>query len=70
MTFLHIHDQGLPKHALGERRNDALTAAHIDDALRTRALPAAAQAMQHLQVDMALALRVLIDPGRRRGPAL
>jgi len=66
MTYLHIHDQGLPKYALGERRRDEVTAAHVHDALRARGLPASAQAMEYLQIDMAVALRVLVEPGRRR----
>ena len=67
MTYLHIHDQGLRKHALGERRSDAATAENIHDALRAHGLRAAAQAMEFQEVDMAVALRVLVEPGRRRG---
>jgi hypothetical protein len=69
MTYLHMHDQGLPKHALGERRNDQLTAEKVRDALRAHGLPAAAQAMACQQVRMDVALRVLATPGRRRGQA-
>jgi hypothetical protein len=69
MTYLHIHDQGLPKHALGERRTDHVTAENVHDALRAHGLPAAAQAMEYQQVDMDVALRVLVEPGRRRGQA-
>lgn len=66
MTYLHIHDQGLPKRALGERRTDRASADDVDDALRAHGLHAAAQAMQHQQVDLAIALRVLSRPARRR----
>lgn len=69
MTYLHIHDQGLPKHALGERRIDRVTAENVHDALRAHGLPAAAQAMEYQQVDMDVALRVLVEPDRRRGQA-
>lgn len=69
MTYLHIHDQGLPKYALGERRTDHVTAENVHDALRARGLPAAAQALEYQQVDMDVALRVLVEPGRRRRPA-
>ena len=69
MTYLHIHDQGLPKHALGERRIDHVTAENVHDALRAHGLPAAAQALEYQQVDMDVALRVLVEPGRRRGQA-
>ena len=69
MTYLHIHDQGLPRYALGERRHDDQTAEHVHDALRARGLPASAQAMEYLQVDMTVALRVLVEPGRRRRQA-
>lgn len=66
MTYLHIHDQGLPKHALGERRTDHVTAENVHDALRAHGLPATAQALEYQQVDMNVALRVLVEPGRRR----
>jgi hypothetical protein len=69
MTYLHIHDQGLPKRAVGERRSDCVTADNIDDALRAHGLPAAAQAMAHQHVDLAVALRVLSHPARRRASA-
>lgn len=59
MTYLHIHDQGLPKRAVGERRTDRATAESVEDALRARGWHAAAQAMAHQQVDLAIALRVL-----------
>jgi hypothetical protein len=66
MTFMHIRDQGLPKHALGERRFDAATADKVRDALRAHGLQTAAQAMEHQCVSLAVALRVLGEPGRRR----
>jgi hypothetical protein len=69
MTYLHIHDQGLPKQAVGERRSDGVTAGKVEDALRAQGLRAAAQAMEHQQVDLAVALRVLSHPGRRRTSA-
>ena len=69
MTYLHIHDQGLPKHALGEQRTDHATEESVEDALRAHGLRAAAQAMEHLHVDLAIALRVLSHPGRRRAAA-
>ena len=68
MTYLHIHDQGLPKRALGERRTDRATADNVEDALRAHGLRPAAQAMQHQYVDLAIALRVLSHPARRRAP--
>lgn len=66
MTFLHLHDQGLPTHALGERRIDHATAAKVRDALRARGRSAAAQALAHQQVDLAVALRVLVESSKRR----
>ena len=51
---------------LGERRTDHQTAEKIFDALRARSVHAAAQALQHQQVDLATALRVLIKPEWRR----
>ena len=66
MTFMHIPDQGLPKHALGERRFDVATAENVRDALRAQGPRTAAQAMAHQQVSLAVALRVLADPSRQR----
>jgi len=66
MTFLHLHDQGLPIHALGERRVDHATAANVRDALRAQGRSAQAQAMQCQEVDMIVALRLLATPGGRR----
>ncbi|MGJ7913987.1 hypothetical protein ACI48D_00715 [Massilia sp. LXY-6] len=51
-----------------ERRIDDRTASDIGDALRADGTQAAALAMQHLQVDVQVALRVLAgakdEPGR------
>lgn len=69
MTYLHIHDQGLPKHAIGERRTDRATADNVQDALRAHGVRTAAKAMEYQQVDLAVALRVLSDPARRRARA-
>ncbi|ALK98360.1 hypothetical protein AB595_07050 [Massilia sp. WF1] len=52
--------------SLGERRSDHQTAQKIRDALRARSVHAAAQALQHQQVDLATALRVLVKPAWRR----
>jgi hypothetical protein len=52
--------------ALGERRTDKQTAQKIRDALRARSVRAAAQALEHQQVDFATALRVLARPEWRR----
>jgi hypothetical protein len=51
---------------LGERRTDLVTAEKIRDALRARSVHAAAQALEHQQVDLATALRVLAKPEWRR----
>lgn len=71
MTFLHLHqhDQGLPIHALGERRLDHATATAVRDALRAHGRGAQAQAMRHQQVDMIVALRVLAGSGKLRADA-
>lgn len=68
MTFLHIAQNGLPIHALGDRRTDHGTAGKIRDALRARGRQAAARALAHQDIDMATALRVLAAPQRRREP--
>jgi Arc/MetJ family transcription regulator len=55
-----------------ERRIDARTAQDIDDALRADSVKAAALAMEHLQVDVDVALRVLAgdeDRGKQRRQA-
>lgn len=70
MTFLWIDNQGLPPRQYGERRFerriDERTANDIADALRARGTQAAALAMDHLHVDMDLALRVLNGARKRR----
>jgi hypothetical protein len=55
-----------PGNTLGERRTDRQTAEKIRDALRARSVRAAAQALEHQQVDLAIALRVLARPEWRR----
>jgi hypothetical protein len=70
MSYQWIDDQNQPRHprndALGERRTDRQTAEKIRDALRARSVHAAAQALQHQEVDLATALRVLAKPEWRR----
>lgn len=70
MTFLWIDNQGLPPRHFGghrfERRIDERTAGDIADALRARGIQASAMAMEHLHVDMDLALRVLSGARQRR----
>jgi Arc/MetJ family transcription regulator len=70
MTFLWVDNQGLPPRHLGshrfERRIDERTAGDITDALRARGIQPAAMAMEHLHVDMDLALRVLSGARKRR----
>jgi hypothetical protein len=50
-----------------ERRIDDQTASNIADALRARGTQAAAVAMDHLQVDVQVALRVLAGTDDDRG---
>jgi hypothetical protein len=50
-----------------ERRIDARTASDIGDALRADSVQAAAMAMDHLQVDVDVALRVLAGKNDDRG---
>jgi hypothetical protein len=70
MSYQWIDDQSQPRHprndTLGERRTDRQTAEKIRDALRARSVHAAAQALQHQEVDLATALRVLAKPEWRR----
>jgi hypothetical protein len=70
MSYQWIDDQrhvsSAPTEVLGERRADHQTAEKIRDALRARSIHAAAQALQHQQVDLATALRVLVKPEWRR----
>jgi hypothetical protein len=70
MSYQWIDDQSQPRNprsdTLGERRTDRQTAEKIRDALRARSVHAAAQALQHQEVDLATALRVLAKPEWRR----
>jgi len=70
MSYQWIDDHGhsrIPRsETLGERRTDLVTAEKIRDALRARSAHAAAQALEHQQVDLATALRVLAKPEWRR----
>jgi hypothetical protein len=71
MSYQWIDDDSqlrTPRHSLGERRTDHQTAEKIRDALRARSVHAAAQALQHQEVDLATALRVLAKPEWRRQP--
>jgi hypothetical protein len=80
MSYLRMSSQEVPRLYPGqrnfERRIDDRTASDIGDALRADSVQAAALAMQHLQVDVQVALRVLAgtkeEPGkslRRTDPA-
>ena len=70
MSYQWIDDQrhvsSATLEALGERRTDHQTAEKIRDALRARSIHAAAQALQHQEVDLTTALRVLAKPEWRR----
>jgi hypothetical protein len=70
MSYQWIDDHGHARtpraDSLGERRTDHQTAEKIRDALRARSVHAAAQALEHQQVDLATALRVLAKPEWRR----
>ncbi len=70
MSYQWIDEQPQVSHArtasLGERRTDHQTAQKIRDALRARSVHAAAQALEHQEVDLATALRVLVKPEWRR----
>ncbi|MGJ7913986.1 hypothetical protein ACI48D_00710 [Massilia sp. LXY-6] len=57
---------GNRRDTIGDRRTDHDTAEKIRDALRARSIHAAAQALEHQQVDLATALRVLAKPEWRR----
>jgi hypothetical protein len=71
MTFVWLDNQGLPRRSYKsqrfERRIDERTAGDIADALRARGIGAAALAMEHLKVDMDVALQVLAGVSQRRG---
>jgi hypothetical protein len=71
MSYQWIDDQSqlrTPRDTLSDRRTDRQTAEKIRDALRARSVHAAAQALQHQEVDLATALRVLAKPEWRRAP--
>lgn len=74
MTFVWIDNEGLPRRQFGEmcfeRRIDERTSRDIADALRARGVQAAALAMDHLGVDMDVALRVLAWAATRRNAHL
>jgi hypothetical protein len=69
MTYLRTNSHKVPKLYPGqrrfERRIDEHTAADIGDALRADSVQAAAQAMDHLQVDVQVAMRVLAGTTER-----
>ena len=71
MSYLRINSLKVPRMYLGrrhfERRIDDRTAADIGDALRADSVQAAALAMEHLQVDVDVALRVLAGKNDDRG---
>lgn len=66
MTFLHIPDHGRAPHTLGERRRDHATAATIRAALNAPGRQAAARTLARERIDLAIALRILAAPQRRR----
>jgi hypothetical protein len=69
MSYQWIDDHSKPRNpreSLADRRSDRQTAQKIRDALRARSVHAAAQALEHQQVDLATALRVLAKPEWRR----
>ncbi|MCS0589914.1 hypothetical protein ACFQ09_15870 [Massilia norwichensis] len=70
MSYQWIDEQPQFPHTraetLGDRRTDHQTAQKIRDALRARSVHAAAQALEHQEVDLATALRVLAKPEWRR----
>jgi hypothetical protein len=70
MTYLRTNSNKVPRLYSGkrfERRIDEHTAADIGDALRADSVQAAAQAMDHLQVDVQVAMRVLAGTNDDRG---
>jgi Arc/MetJ family transcription regulator len=71
MTYLRTGHHKLPRLSPGqrhfERRIDERTAGDIGDALRADSVQAAALAMDHLQVDVDVALRVLAGKNDERG---
>lgn len=71
MTYLRTNTYKVPRLYPGkrsfERRIDERTAKDISDALRADSVQAAAMAMDHLQVDVQVALRVLASTNDDRG---
>jgi hypothetical protein len=71
MSYLRINPHKVPRLTPGqrhfERRVDERTAKDIGDALRAESVQAAALAMEHLQVDVDVALRVLAGKNDERG---
>jgi hypothetical protein len=71
MSYLRTGNHKVPRLSPGkrhfERRIDERTAADIGDALRADSVQAAAMAMDHLQVDVDVALRVLAGKNDERG---
>jgi len=71
MSYLRINSHKVPRMTPGkrhfERRIDERTAADIGDALRADSVQAAAMAMEHLQVDVDVAMRVLAGKNDERG---
>lgn len=71
MSYLRINSHKVPRLYPGkrhfERRIDERTAADIGDALRADSVQAAALAMEHLNVDVDVALRVLAGKNDDRG---
>ncbi|MGZ5202868.1 MAG: hypothetical protein ACXWC4_24155 [Telluria sp.] len=74
MSYLRMSSQQVPPLYPGqrhfERRIDERTASDIGDALRADSVQAAALAMQHLQVDVQVALRVLAGTREEPGKSL
>jgi hypothetical protein len=70
MSYQWINDHrrvsSTRREPIGERRTDHQTAQKVRDALRARSVRAAAQALEHQQVALATALRVLARPEWRR----
>jgi hypothetical protein len=74
MSYLRMSSHKVPRLYSGERRFerriDEQTASAIGDALRADSVQAAALAMQHLQVDVQVALRVLAGTKEEPGKSL
>lgn len=71
MSYLRIDTRKVPRLIPGqrhfERRIDERTADDIGDALRADSVQAAAMAMEHLNVDVDVAMRVLAGKNDDRG---